>query len=652
MDFTFLSSSGAVAFFRSDAEQAEWTEEELSLLCAFPYDPKKIIERGMTVLFQDPATDDWHAYEIRNLSTFAAENYQQFRAESIAISELTDCHIQEAQEFSDVTAQQALSGLLNGTGWAIGEVTATGKSFGDISRGSVWDAVATIQKNWNVYIMPRVTVNSSGINKRYLDILKTGGIWRGVRLAVNKNVPDPCVTYDDSELKTALYGYGASYTEGDGEDKQSHEYNFADVVWSKTSSHPAKPAGQKYLEDPEKTKLYGRDGKPRFGYYQTTEIDDPEILLNKTWEVLQTVSDPKISITGTAVDLYRLGYNDQPLRLHDTAIVDLEPIGVQFSKEIIQLTVDLLDPSRTTVTIGDYIPSIIYINRDTEEEATGGGGSGGSSNKDKKQGEFETEIYWNERNIILNAKHINEHGDILQQAGMYIDPITGVLIYAEDTENNIGSKFHVMSDRITSEVGRLDGEITGMGTRITQTEKAITLEAQNRISGDNVLSGRIDVEAGRITAEVKNRISADNELSGRITVTATAITEEVTARINGDDELSGRIDIHSNQISLVVTQKDGVDVVNTASIVLGINDQTGSYVKIKADTINLSGYVTVSDLNATNASITNLVNGTTVANKLSCTTLVCGTLTKGSYSYGEAAFYDMNGNIKYCLCRS
>ena len=41
------------------------------------------------------------------------------------------------------------------------------------------------------------------------------------------------------------------------------------------------------------------------------------------------------------------------------------------------LDVDLVDPSADRVDIGDYIPNIVYINRDTNTKAVGGGGGGG-----------------------------------------------------------------------------------------------------------------------------------------------------------------------------------------------------------------------------------------------------------------------------------
>ena len=697
MDFTFLTPSGAVAFFRSDAEQAEWTEEEMSLLCTFPVIEGKMIERGMIVLFQDPATDDWQAFEVRNDKFIEGDHYQQFTAESIAISELTDCHIRDDIELTDVSPQAALAQILEGTGWNVGEVQVTGVSSGDLYRGSVWNAVGNIKSNWNCYIEPRVTVNANGIAARYLDIFSPDGAWRGLRLAINKNISDISVTYDDSELYTAFYGYGSMYTEepeDEEEEDQSEQLTtvFDFITWEKTDAHPAKPYGQGYIEDPEKTALYGRNGKPRFGYYQNSDIKDPELLLEKTWESLKQHYEPKISIAGTVTDLYRLGYKDQPLRLHDMVIVEVEPIGVLLYRQIIRLTVNLLDPTGNRPEIGDYIPNIIYINRETEDYATDGAKSngGGGSRRKKKDSEFKTSIEQDERNIHLNAQHIDNHGNILQQAGMFIDPITGVLIYAEDNERNIGSKFRVQSDRITAEVTERKAQGDVLSSRITQESNRITLEVTERKAQGDALSSRITITAREIRSEVSD---SENRLNSRITQTATeirsevsaseaglqsqitqtateirsevsaseaglqsqitqnasSITAEVTRATGAESGLSGRITINSNKVSLVVTEKEGQNVVNAASIVAGINDQdktSSSYVDISADYINLSGYVTASQLNATNATITNLTNGTTTAASIKTNQLAASS----GFSLGGHAHHNSNitiGGVTY-----
>ena len=558
MDFTFLKASGEVAFFRSDAEQAEWTEEEMSLFCTFPLNEKKI-ERGMTVLFKDPATGAFQAYEIRNCQTFQAEGYQQFTAEDIAISELTDCHIPDDIELTNITAQAALNKILPGTGWSVGNVDDSSKSTADIGRGSVWQGVITIRNNWNVNFLTRVTVGSGGITGRYIDIIPTEGTWRGLRLAIDKNTTDPCVNVDDSELYTALYAYGASYTEGtDIETQKTVETNIAGVTWSKTSAHPAKPAGQKFLEWPEKTALYGRKGKARFGYYQNTSIKDPNVLLQKTWETLKSCSEPKVSFTGTVTDMKRFGYNDVPLRLYDMAIIDFGD-AVMY-KQIVKLTVNLLDATGNRPTIGDYIPNIIYINRETENYATGGStgvsggrGGGGGSRSQKQQGEFETSILQNERNIILEARQVDENRAKLRAAGIEIDPITGVVIYAEDVKNGIGSNFKVISNEISS--------------------------------------------------EVKARTKQGEQLSSTIKQTANSITQKVT---DTENRLTAQININSDSIKLKVDKNGVISAINVSP----------ESIDISAKRVNLSGYVTAEQLAVTDGEITKLKTGVTKATSL------------------------------------
>ena len=380
MEVLFLNAAGQSLFSRNDMESGHWVQHEMNVTAEFPFDPAKVIQRGQRIAFRDPATDNLEVFEIRQVVTMEPDHSQQLTAEHIAISELQDEHIDKA-EITNKTAAQALTTALTGTLWSLGTDTSSGTSSADISRGSVWQAVNTIKSNWNVYITPRVVISAAGvITGRYLDISPAGGVWRGVRLSIRKNLLDPAVTYNDEDVLTALYGYGGT--------KKNKDITFEDKVWQATADHPAKPSGQKYLEWPEKTALYGRDGRPRFGYYQNSSITDADVLLQKTWEALKRTADPKISISGTCVDLSRLGYNDEPLRLHDLAIVEIEETGEVFQKEIIMLDVDLIDPSNNRPEIGDYIPNIIYINRETSRHASGGGGGGGRGETNEESETF------------------------------------------------------------------------------------------------------------------------------------------------------------------------------------------------------------------------------------------------------------------------
>ena len=409
MEFFFVTASGQTLFTRTDAESAHWVVQDMTLDVSFPYNALKPIRRGMRIAFRDPVTDKFHMFEVVQSAETEPDHGQKITAEHIAVAELSDDHIDKA-EITNKTAAQALTTVLTGTLWSLGNNTASGTQSADIARGNVWQAVNAIKANWNVYITPRIVMNAQGqIQNRYLDITPAGGTFNGMRLSVRKNFLDPSVTYNDDGLYTALYGYGGTVDDA--------EVTFKDVVWTATSSHPAKPANQTYLEDPAATALYGRNGRAREGYYQNAAITDPAVLLQKTWEALQRCNKPKIAISGTCVDLYRLGYTDTPIQLHDLAIVEIEETGDVIQKEIIMLDVDLLDPSNTRVDIGDYIPNIVYINRETNKKASGGGGGGGVGQTPNEAEQSETFAEFVKTNDMIGMVVGTRNGGYYIKAG-------------------------------------------------------------------------------------------------------------------------------------------------------------------------------------------------------------------------------------------
>ena len=499
MDYIFLNTAGTTLFVRDDIESGHWVQEQLNMTADFPYNPGKVIEMGQRIAFRDPATDVIEVFEILNVANREPDHYQQITAEHICIAELHDEHI-NSQEVTEKTAAQALATVLTGTLWSVGNNTASGTQNADISRGSVWDAVNTIQQNWNVYITPRVTISTAGvITGRYLDIAPAEGVWRGLRLSVRKNLVDPAVTYDESEVYTALYGYGGSVDVPQAEgDDQSEELTFADVVWSATSDHPAKPSGQVYLEWPEKTAIYGRNGRPRFGYYQNGNIKDAELLLEKTWESLKLSCEPSITIDGTVVDLYRLGYKDQPIRLHDMAIVEIEETGELLYRQIICNDVDLVDPTGTRTQIGNYIPNIIYINRDTAEKAGGGGGGGGRSKQSMTK--LEDNVAYFESAFIKNDQQIGMIVGLKNGEG-YIKAASVVASINQEAEDEPTTNLKLTADTID-----MDGVVTG-------------LKSYNIECGNITCVGSLDVDAditlgGSITGGVYAEFSSGLTLTG------------------------------------------------------------------------------------------------------------------------------------------
>ena len=493
--FVFFDQADHVLFVRTDAEQAEWQVDELSLTCLFPYDPERLITRGMRIGFED---DDGNLqpFEVRKVRNYEPDATQELTCEHIVISELTDIHTKEA-ELTNASPSSALTTVLNNqpqtmtAKWLLGNVTATATSSGDIGMGSIWQNIRNIEQNWNVYILPRVTFNSGGITGRYLDIVPAEGVWHGLRLSLDKNADEAGVTIDDTEVKTALFGYGGTAYEINNEhtdplDKSSTKITLVGYNW------PGHPAGaeinslQGYIVDTAATNNYGRNGQPRFGFYQNSDITDKAVLAQKTWEALQSTNKPRVTVDCMVRDLYRMGYHDEKIRLHDTALVELLPMNDVLQLEIIKLSVDLLDPTATRPTIGAYIPNIVYIQRQTAREASGGvsgklSGRVGSSqtNTEAEWSEFIAGIDANNMLISLHAAQVDHDNNVLKAAGLDIDATTGVIIYAENNENYIGAKFKVQAEGISSLVTKTGVNSLGEGetlySEITQNADKISL---------------------------------------------------------------------------------------------------------------------------------------------------------------------------------
>ena len=158
--------------------------------------------------------------------------------------------------------------------------------------------------------------------------------------------------------------------------------------------------------------------------------------------------------------------------------------------------------------------------RQTAQEATGNvastasgsrgtkRGGGGKSANDNKRSEFATEIKQNQYQISLRAYQtdMTEAQNILRAAGISIDA-QGVLVYATDNENMIGSRINVNANNISLEVtNRQDADNT-LSARIDITERDITLKA------DTVTVEGIETNLNSLTTRVNSLIAGSATFS-------------------------------------------------------------------------------------------------------------------------------------------
>ena len=248
------------------------------------------------------------------------------------------------------------------------------------------------------------------------------------------------------------------------------------------------------------------------------------------------------------------------------------------------------DPENVTITLANELVDVATIIKQ-QNASSGRGGRASAKNDEEKHA-------W----IINEQDHV----------GLLAEAVAGP---GADKDWSRVSEILVDGKGIHERVTKTEGDMVVAEAKIEINENEIRQEVTKRTSETSSLSSRITQEAGRITQEVTARINGETALSSRITQTASEIRSEVTNTAAG---LSSRITQNANKVSIVVDDNNNV---KTASIVAGINDQAGSYVKISADKINLSGYVTASQLAATQADIDNLMAGNTVATALHATTV-------------------------------
>lgn len=260
------------------------------------------------------------------------------------------------------TADQVLTGILEGTGYQLGNVdglTRTGKmSFYYIS---VRQALVKIIESYACEFKIRYTFVENKIIGRYIDLNQRFGRVTGHQFEYGSNILN--VTYEESsdDVVTALIGRGkgeeSTNDAGEATGGYGRRIQFKDVVWTVSNGDPVdKPAGQNYVTNEAARNIYGlhQNGviKHRFGVYTNEDIEDPVELLKATYKELQRLSVPIVTFKANLLDLANA--IEQDVWIGDSIGIVRDQIGIAFEARIHKLTIDKLDDNRSVAELGDY----------------------------------------------------------------------------------------------------------------------------------------------------------------------------------------------------------------------------------------------------------------------------------------------------------
>lgn len=523
---------------------------------------------------------------------------------------------------------------------------------------------------------------------------------------LSRNVESAQIVYDDTDLCTRVYyevpatedawtdyfltfSEAKTYSAGQYVVKDNKLYRLPNghrknVTWENTTKEAVK--------DSPTTAWTHKDASTldTYGLIERTVMTGSDYSLqeaNKAADVfLDKHKEPSVSVSISAEDLSAItGEELDTFELGKLFRLVLADYNITIERNITALSWDDVygRPEDITITLADEEDTTITFLHDVDSGGTGGGGGGGGAKQqDDVWKEYRTDILKNDYRIHLLAERVNETEDILQQAGIYIDS-NGVLIYATDNENNIGSKLNVLADRITSEVSQFENQISVLGSRITQTASSIRAELWNT---QQDLRSLIELTAAQLRAEFQSRdeqitsyieftsqhlfvqfrdeinskwsefeLTADhmlarfrddiNQLTGKLTITAektesyhrdsinkyeswlTHTAGEISGIIRRLDSIEGsELMLHADEAWMLVNNvsvtqdgkvkfKNGIYINQngtyvgvfttngesrelTAGLAVELLSDGTTKTKIKADYIDFSGYVTMTDLEA------------------------------------------------------
>ena len=249
------------------------------------------------------------------------------------------------------SARQALEKCLEGTSYSVGSIAELGNANINFYYTNSLAGINEIIKTYGGEVYFRLELNDgkTAISKRYVDIKYSLGEDTGLRFTFDLNLGE-VKKKEHGDIFTVLYGRGSSLESGEG---YSRKIDFADVEWRTPSKPINKPRGQKYIENTEAIKKYGR----KEGIFEDNNIKDPEELLKVTYEKLKEYENHKVTYTVTVEDLSNiLGFEHLKVKLGDTIIIVDEEYNILVEARVIEHRYSISkDNKNKLLTLGNFI---------------------------------------------------------------------------------------------------------------------------------------------------------------------------------------------------------------------------------------------------------------------------------------------------------
>lgn len=339
----------------------ETVEKPVSFSITFPMSDKDAayFVGGNQVAFKD-LKGNLRLFTIREVDDIDGEAPEKVIQCMPAMQELTDVIVTDGETVNK-SAEAVLGIILQYSRWKVGNVADLGLYDISFSYQNAYDCLGKLTSRWGGEIVDRIEVAGNKITGRYIDIVQRKGSDTGKRFEMDKDIKNltRTVLYYP---KTALYGQGKSLQSGE---EGAGKVTFRDVEWVKEKGDPTdKPKGQAWVGDSVALETHGvfnhETGElmHRFGLFEDNDEEDPEKLLVKTWEAVQTEKAPKVQYEMDIITFYGIAdYEHEHVFLGDTGIArdkDMKPM-VLVEARIMSWKYDIGNPRDGSLVLGNIL---------------------------------------------------------------------------------------------------------------------------------------------------------------------------------------------------------------------------------------------------------------------------------------------------------
>lgn len=302
--------------------------------------------------------EDAHTFHYFYIAQKFSENLTTLIGVQSGIEELRKSVVLDKRPHNTF-ARPIIDELLAGTNWQARFVSETSQRSTNFYYISTFEALKKVCQVWNLEMQFFVEVNGNKIGARYIDFKQKIGEATGKRVVYGHNALQILQEVERTNLFTALIGRGKGEELSAPSEENNHgtygrRITFEDVVWETKKGNPVdKPKGQKYVELPEMTKLYGiknADGSMRakVGFAVFEDEEDKNALIKRTYDELVRASRPQLTLKTSTVYL-------KGVKIGDTIRVVRHDKKLDYDTRIFEITFNRLNNESSDIKLGDRI---------------------------------------------------------------------------------------------------------------------------------------------------------------------------------------------------------------------------------------------------------------------------------------------------------